>query len=174
MYDRGTIHEDPRFEMSIGVQLTDQPKRSEKHDALDVFLGRWTARGMSFGNTDQSGSDPKANGQAWLSTHEARWHTGSFFLVQDERADIAGYRFDTLSVMGVGDEGEYFARSFENHGFYRDYPVRRDDEVWVLTGPLERATISFTDGNRKQVITWEWKPDDEWQPLCDRIAIRVD
>ena len=149
--------------------------RDAKHDALDVFLGKWTARGTSYGGTDQSGEDPKNNGETWVSTHEGAWHTGSFFLVQDERSDIAGSRFDTLSVLGFDPEtGRYFARSFENHGFYRHYHIERAGNVWTLTGDTERATTTFADGDRTQEIVWEWKPGDVWLPLCDRIAVRVD
>ncbi len=152
---------------------TQTPVRGAKHDALNVFLGKWTAHGTSYGGTDQSGDDPKANGEPWMSTHEGAWHTGSFFLVQDERADIAGSRFDTLSVMGVDlDTGEYFARSFENHGFYRNYKAAKQDNIWNLIGETERAKIEFADGNRTQIIAWEWKRNGKWLPLCDRTAVR--
>lgn len=150
------------------------PLRGAKHGALDCFLGEWNAEGTSFGGTDQSG-DPKAHGEPWLSTHTAKWHTGSFFMVQDERATIAGRVFDTLSVMGVDPEsGDYFARTFENHGFYRNYKLARDAKVWTLTGATERARIEFSDDHQKQVINWEWKPGDCWLPLCDRTAVRTD
>ena len=151
-----------------------EPQRDERHDALSVFLGTWSAHGTSFGGTDQSGDDPKGNGETWVSTHEAKWHTGRFFLVQDERADIAGARFDTLSVLGVGDNGAYFSRGFENHGFYREYKVARDGQTWRFDGETERATVVFEDDDRRQVWTWEWKPKDAWLPLCDRVAERVD
>ena len=155
--------------------MTESPARNANHEALNVFLGKWTARGMSFGGTDQSGDDPKSNGEPWFSTHEGAWHTGAFFLVQDERADIAGSRFDTLSVLGVDSEtGEYFARSFENHGFYRHYRIARVGNVWTLTGDTERSTTTFDDSDRTQNIKWEWKRGDAWLPLCDRIAVRVD
>jgi len=74
---------------------TQPPICGAKHDALNVFLGKWTAHGTSYGGTEQSGDDPKANGERWISTHEGARHTGSSFPVQDERADIAGSRFDT-------------------------------------------------------------------------------
>ena len=54
------------------------PVRSSAHDALSVFLGEWRAEGMSFGGPDKSGTDPKATGVPWVSTHTARWHTGDF------------------------------------------------------------------------------------------------
>ena len=38
------------------------PKRGREHDALSVFIGNWKADGTSYGGTDQSGADPKANG----------------------------------------------------------------------------------------------------------------
>ena len=148
--------------------------RNRAHDRLSAFLGDWRAEGMSFGGTDQSGADPKANGVPWVSTHTARWHTGDFFLVQDERAQIDGKPFDTLSVLGVeaGDKG-CFARTFENHGFYRHYSLSVDDRTWLLEGETERARTVFDAKGDTQTITWEWLRDGKWLPLCDRVATRV-
>jgi hypothetical protein len=41
---------------------------------------------------------------------------------------------------------------------------------------MERATITFSDDNRRQRIVWEWRqtPDGEWLPLCERVAVRTD
>ena len=141
--------------------MTDAPQRDARHEALPVFLGRWTARGTSYGGTDQTGADPRANDEPWVSTHEATWHTGGCFLVHDERADVGGY----------------FSRGFENHGFSHDYAVTRDGDTWRFAGPTERATLRLEAGGRRQVVTWEWKPEGPegaWRPLCDRTAERVD
>ena len=150
------------------------PNCGGTHDALSIFLGEWHAEGMSFGGTDQSGVDPKANGVPWVSTHTARWHTGEFFLIQDERAKIGGAIFDTLSLMGVEpDAGNYFARTFENHGFYRHYALSVDGGTWLLEGPTERARTVFDADGNTQTIAWEWLQDGKWLPLCDRVAKRV-
>lgn len=154
--------------------MTETPQRNNLHDALGAFIGKWTARGISFGGTDQSGDDPKSNGELWISTHEASWHTGRFFIVQDERADIAGSRFDTFSLLGVSDDGTYFSRSIENHGYYRDYKVTREGSIWRFEGSTERASVTFEDEGRRQVWKWEWKPGETWLPLCDRVAEKVD
>ena len=149
------------------------PERGPKHEVLEVFAGRWKAEGTAFGESEPD--DPRANGQRWESTHHAYWHTGEFFLVQDERAIVGGASFDTLAVMGVDSKsGEYFSRGFENHGFYRHYRMTVDGKVWRIDGETERATIEFTDDDRRQVIHWEHKPEDRWLPLCDRVATRVD
>lgn len=148
--------------------------RNSKHETLAVFLGKWTAHGTSFGGTDQTGDNQKTNGQVWVSTHEACWHTGRFFVVQNERADIAGGRFDTLSILGVDDDGSYFSRSIENHGFYRDYKVTCEGDSWRFVGATERATVVFDDGGKRQVWSWEWKPRNAWLPPCDRVAERVE
>ena len=152
------------------------PKRGDKHEALSVFLGEWKAEGTSYGGTEQPADDPKRNGVSWASTHTGRWHTGEFFLIQDEKARLGGEDvFDTLSVMGVDPQtGKYFARSFENHGFHRHYDVAVDGNAWTVTGEHERARIEFSVDNRKQIIVWEWKPEEQWLPLCDRTAIRID
>ena len=156
-------------------EIETPPKRNIKHEALEVFLGKWNAEGISYGGTDQSGADPRANGVPWTSTHSTRWHTGEFFLIQDERARVDGAVFDTLSMIGVdAPTGKYFARTFENHGFYRDYPLSMDGDVWTLSGKTERASISLSDHNRRQTIIWEWKQKGKWLPLCDRTATRQD
>jgi Protein of unknown function (DUF1579) len=150
------------------------PIRGPAHAALSVFLGEWRAEGTSFGGTDQSGSDPKANGVPWVSKHTARWHTGDFFLIQDERAQLDGEAFDTISIMGAepGTDG-YFARTFENHGFYRHYDLSVDHRTWVLKGKTERARTVFSADGQTQTISWEWLRVGKWLPLCDRIASRV-
>lgn len=149
-------------------------ERNHKHDALAVFLGHWEARGTSYGD-GQDDADPRANGVPWISTHTGHWHTGKFFLIQDERARPGGAVFDTLSIMGVDAEtGVYFARTFENHGFYRHYKLSVDGKVWTLTGETERATTTFSEDNRRQDIIWEWRPNGRWLPLCERVATRTD
>ena len=150
------------------------PVRGPKHEALAVFLGNWRAEGTSFGGSDQTGENASAGGAPWMSTHVSRWHTGEFFLIQDEKATLTATVFDTLSIMGVDENtGGYFARTFENHGFYRHYQVTVNGKTWQLIGDTERARIVFSDNDRTQVITWEWKPDTEWLPLCDRTAVRI-
>ena len=150
------------------------PVHGSAHEALSIFRGEWRAEGISFGGADQSGTDPKANGVPWVSTHTARWHTGNFFLIQDERAKIGGAAFDTLGVMGLESGGKgYFARTFENHGFYRHYHLSVDDRTWTLVGETERARTVFAADGNTQTITWEWLRDGKWLPLCDRVATRV-
>jgi len=68
--------------------------------------------------------------------------------------------------------GRYFARSFENHGFYRHYEVAVEGRVWTLSGESERARIELNEDGRRQTIAWEWRPNDVWLPLCDRVATR--
>ena len=150
------------------------PVRGSAHDALSVFLGEWRAVGTSYGGTDQSGVDPKANGVPWVSTHTARWHTGGFFLMQDERAMISGAAFDTISIMGVEPGTDsHFAHTFENHGFYRHYHLSVDARTWLFEGETERARTIFNEAGDTQTIAWEWLQGGKWLPLCDRVARRV-
>ena len=160
----------------MSKEVTDAaPVHRSMHHALSVFLGEWHAEGVSFGGTDQSGADPKANGVPWVSTHTARWHTGEFFLIQDERAKIGAAAFDTLSILGVDPyERGYLARTFENHGFYRHYDMSFDGRTWLLNGKAERARTEFDSAGNTQTITWEWLRNGVWLPLCDRVATRVD
>ena len=148
------------------------PERGPRHDALEVFLGDWEAEGESFGGPDQDPRNPRASPTRWISTHHGSWHTGKFFLIQDERAQV-DRPFDTLSIMGWDEAtGRYFAHSFENHGFYRRYDVAAKGRVWTLSGDTERARIELSEDGRRQTIAWEWRPKDVWLPLCDRVATK--
>ena len=153
------------------------PKRGAEHQALEAFLGRWQAEGWPYGNPKQKADQPKALRESWTSTHEARWHTGEFFLVQVENAVVGPFGsppFDTLSIMGVDPQtGRCFARTFENHGFARLYEVGRDGTLWTFSGATERARIEFSHGGDRQAHTWEWLHDGQWLPLCDRVAVRA-
>ena len=93
------------------IEDAPQPERSADHEALAAFLGRWKAEGTAYGAPDQSADDPKGNGAPWVSEHHGYWHTGEFFLVQDERARPGGKVFDTLSIMGVDPEYESYVRA---------------------------------------------------------------
>ena len=111
------------------------PRREAAHEALAVFLGEWRAEGRSYGATGQPKGAPCVKPMPWKSTHTGRWHSGEFFLIQDERAVTGTAPFDTLSIMGWDAEnGRYFARTFENHGFERRYDVTVDGRVWTFSG----------------------------------------
>ncbi|NML16098.1 DUF1579 family protein [Azohydromonas caseinilytica] len=150
-------------------------QRSALHDALNAFLGTWHATGQSYGERRQTWMAPRAAPSAWTSTHTAYWHSGGFFLVQNERAQVDGSPFDTLSLIGVDARtGHGFVHSFENHGFERRYHLMHEGRVWTLSGDTERARVVFSADGRTQNIHWEWRPEDGWLPLCDRVAVRVD
>jgi|APMI01.1.fsa_nt_gi hypothetical protein len=152
------------------------------HHELGVFIGNWQAEGTTYGGPDQNPTDPKAERHPWRSIHTARWYSGEFFVVQDEHANGP---FDTLMLLGWdAEEGRYFARTVSNLGFARDYTMELTGSdgsdgadgglTWRLSGASERATYRFVDDGRNQEISWEWRPDGEWLPLCDRTARRID
>ena len=159
--------------MSKQNQLRVTPERGAQHDVLDVFRGDWKAEGLSFASPDQNVQNPRGNSTQWTSTHSTRWHTGQFFLIQNERAQVNG-SFDTLSVLGWDEDADrYFASTFDNHGFYRHYDVTVEGNVWTISGKTERARIELSDAGKRQTINWEWQPKDTWLPLCDRIATKL-
>ena len=150
------------------------PTRGPLHEALEAFVGEWQAEGWSYGNLPQDPEHPKAKRQAWRSTSHVGWHTGRFFLIEDERCMLDGQApFDTHSVRGVDAGGRLFAACFENHGFERRYELTVQGRVWTWTGAHERARVEFSVDGHRQTVVWEWKPKDRWLPLCDREAVKV-
>jgi hypothetical protein len=150
------------------------PKPIEPHHALKVWVGNWHVEGISA-VPDDSGS-PRANATApWKSDEQYEMLDGDYFLVQRWKADVGGAPFNGLGVIGYDDRsGAYVARSFENHGYYRNYTVKRQGNTWTFEGDTERARYDFSDDGTSCLIHWEFKPDGKtWQTLCDRTARKV-
>jgi hypothetical protein len=157
------------------VSQPPQPVRTALHDALEMFVGDWRAEGWAYGDPNQSIGNPKAAPKPWRSTQSARWHSGRFFLLQDEKAHRGADPLDTVSVLGLdAASGRLFALMFESHGVQRRYEVHVDGRRWTFDGPGERALIAFSADGRAQRIVWEWKSRGRWLPLCERTAVRVD
>lgn len=136
---------------------------TKENEVLAVFLGDWSATGTAYGADHE--------GAPWRSVHSARWHTGNFFIIQDERANGP---FDTMSYLGWDAERHaYFSWNIENHGFARQYLLKHNGQTWTLTGDTERAIITFSDDGRTQTHHWEFRPNGQWITLCDRVATRI-
>ena len=84
--------------------------------------------------------------------------------------------FQGIAIISWDDTNKHFVtRSYENHGFIRDYLTSVDGETWTFTGETERARVEFADGGDTQKIAWEWRQvGEDWLPLCDRVAKRVE
>ena len=150
------------------------PKRSAEHERLGVFLGSWHAEGDSFA-AGQTKENPRGLVEKWVSDETFEWLPGQFFMLQRWDAMTGANAFKGLAIVSFDEKaGTYTTRSYENHGFIRDYITSVDGDVWSFAGDTERARVEFTDGCKTQKIAWEWrKPGEAWLPLCDRVARRV-
>ena len=141
------------------------PRRGPEHEKLAVFVGHWHAEGTNY--------DIDGKTSPWVSDEHVEWLPGRFFVVQRWHANPDA-PFIGMGVIGYDAEAKrYFTHSFENHGFFRQYEMRVDGDIWTFTGPSERARVEFADNGDTQKIHWEFKPDKKWLPLCDRVAKRV-
>ena len=152
----------------------ESPIRGAEYDRLEVFVGKWHAEGDSYA-AGQKKDDPRGVVEKWVSNETCDWLPGKFFIMQQWDAMTGANEFKGTAIMSHNPEtGDYTTRSYENHGFIRDYVTRVDGDVWTFTGGTERARIEFTDDGKEQKITWEWRPDGKtWLPLCDRVAKRA-
>lgn len=151
------------------------PERGPEHDLLDVFVGKWHAEGLSYGE-GQSKEDPKGTAVKWVSDETYAWFEGKFFLVHHWDALTGDHPFKRMSIIGYDDaKGAYFVSTFENHGFHPVYELSVRDNTWTFSGEAQRATVVVSDDKNTMTFTWEWKNDGvNWLPLCDRKAVRVE
>ncbi len=156
-------------------KATDQPsKSSAAHQYMNVFIGKWHAEGESYA-VGQTKKEPRGSVEKWVSDETYDWLPGKFFVIQNWDAKTGTNPFKGTAIINLdADTGNYATRSYENHGFIRDYITKVEGDTWTFVGDTERARIEFTDGGKTQVIAWEWrKPGEVWLPLCDRVAKRV-
>jgi hypothetical protein len=163
------------MEVRVAVHLTTAiPKRAAPHERLQVFIGKWHAEGTSYA-AGQTKQYPRGATEKWLSDETFEWLPGQFFVMQRWDATTGANAFQGTAIISWDTTSQqYMTRSYENHGFVRDYVTRLEGETWNFTGDSERARVEFIDGGNIQNIAWEWRqPGEDWLPLCDRIARRT-
>ena len=149
-------------------------KPGATHQRMNAFIGTWHAEGESYA-VGQTKKDPRGSVEKWISDETCKWLPGQFFVIQTWDAKTGKSPFKGTAIISHdADTGTYMTRSYENHGFVRDYITSVDGDVWSFSGDTERARIEFMDGGKTQKIAWEWrKAGEAWLPLCDRVARRV-
>ena len=160
--------------------MTDQsepmvPRPGAAQRRLEVFIGRWHAKGESFAD-GQRADDPRAFAVPWTSDETYEWLPGGFFVLHRWDA-MAGKRvFKGAEIIGY-DEAErgYFTRFFDNAGFHPEYTARVDGNTWTFLEASTRATVTVSDDGKSISFRWEWRSGGpDWLPLCDRVATRVE
>lgn len=151
------------------------PKLGPAHKRLAAFAGKWRAEGQSFGGKNQGAKHPRANAEKWISKETTAWHSGNFFLVQQEDATVGRDKLITHAIIGYDQrKKQYFSHAVENHGFYRRYAVTARGRVWTFDSGTERACIEFSRDGKTQKVLWEWRPKGtKWLPLCERTNVRA-
>ena len=139
------------------------------HEALEVFVGRWRANGTSYGD-GQSADDPRASAVPWTSDESYAWLPGGLFLVHRWDALVGDQPFEGIEILGVDDEGHYFAELFDDSGNRVEYKVARAGDTWTFADAESRATATI-EAPGEIAWNWEWRPSgDAWLPLCERSA----
>lgn len=149
-------------------------KLGAAHEKLHVFIGKWHAEGQSYA-VGQTKKNPHGSVEKWVSDETYDWLPGKFFVVQQWDAKTGQNPFKGTAIINHDAEtGDYTTRSYENHGYIRDYVTTVNGDIWTFKGDSERARIEFADGGKTQNIAWEWRqPGEDWMPLCDRVAKRL-
>jgi len=151
------------------------PQRSAAHRQLDVFVGTWRARGLSFGGPEQVAADPRALAVSWTSEETYEWLPGGFFMLHTWDAKVGTHPFKGTEILGYDEsEGGYFSRMFDNGGNHPEYTATVNGNVWIFTEESTRAAVTMSNDGNRMDLRWEWRQGEgEWLPLCDRTANRV-
>lgn len=141
---------------------------------LDVFIGKWHAEGQSYAEGQQK-DNPLASAVPWISDESYEWLAGNFFILHTWDAKLGDSVFIGTEIIGYDEkEGGFFTRFFDNGGFHPDYKATVNGNVWNFTAASSRAKVTVDDDKNKMFFKWEWrKEENDWLPLCDRVATRI-
>ena len=141
---------------------------------LDVFIGKWHAEGQSYAEGQQK-DNPLASAVPWTSDESYKWLPGNFFILHKWDAKLGDNAFIGTEIIGYDEKkGVFFTHFFDNAGFHPEYKATVDVNVWNFTEPSSRAKVTVDNDKNKMTFHWEWrKEDNDWLPLCDRVATRI-
>ncbi|MEP6713210.1 MAG: DUF1579 family protein [Ferruginibacter sp.] len=151
-----------------------QLNQQEMLKQLDVFVGKWHAEGKSYADGQQK-DNPLASAVPWISDETYEWLPGNFFLLHRWNAKAGVREFIGTEIIGYDKkEGSFFTHFFDNSGFNPNYKATVDGNVWKFTEPSSRVKLTVDDDKNKMTFNWEWRQEDnDWLPLCDRVATRI-
>ncbi len=157
--------------METNQKNSEQLNQQETLKQLDVFVGKWHAEGKSYADGQQK-DNPYASAVPWISDETYEWLPGNFFVLHTWDAKLGDKHFIGTEIIGYDEkEGGFFTHFFDNSGFHPNYKVTVDGNVWNFTEPSTRAKVTVDDDENKMTFNWEWrKEDNDWLPLCDRVA----
>jgi hypothetical protein len=160
--------------MEVNQNDTKQLDQKVALRKLDVFIGKWHAEGQSYAYVQQKGK-PNALTEPWISDESYEWLPGNFFVLHNWDAKVGDSVFIGTEIIGYDEkENGFFTHFFDNSGFHPNYKATVKGNIWNFVEPSSRAKVTFDDDKNKMTFNWEWrKQDNNWLPLCDRVATRI-
>lgn len=162
MSDSSTPGEARVVQVAAGRERTDRQAavRDERHEALDVLIGRW----INEGRTVAAGGVPSV---PILTSDVYEWAPGGFFVVHSAHGRIGGASVGGVEVIGV--DGDAYASTFyDSFGNVHTSRVEIDGDVIRWIGERTRCTVMLTDAGTTQVAHHESSPDGRtWTASMD-------
>jgi hypothetical protein len=151
--------------VAAGVEQTDRavPVRDERHQALEVLIGKWINEGRTAG----------VPSQAILTSDVYEWAPGGFFVLHSAFGRIGDTAVGGVEMIGVYEDA-YRSTFYDSFGNVHHSRLEIDGDVLRWTGERTRSTVTLTDGGRTQVVQHEASADGvNWAPSMDVTLRKV-
>jgi hypothetical protein len=154
--------------VAAGVEQTDRavPVRDERHQALEVLIGKWINEGRTIG----AAGVPSV---AILTSDVYEWAPGGFFILHSAFGKIGETAVGGVEMIGVHDDA-YRSTFYDSFGNVHHSRLEIDGDVLRWIGERTRSTVTLTDGGRTQVVHHEASADGvNWAPSMDVTLRKV-
>jgi hypothetical protein len=144
-------------------------------DKLNVFIGKWKTEGTSYAE-GSSDDDLKSSSVSMASEETFEWILDGAFIIHNWNGNVGKAAFKGMEIIGYDKKSNiYTSNFFDNAGNCPTYKLRVNNNAWTYTGELQKAIFEFSDDGNTIKIHWDWKKpgSENWLPLCDLKAIKI-
>jgi hypothetical protein len=144
------------------------PERSEWHERLGVFIGKWINEGATVAG-DGMDSVPIVTSDVY------EWAPGGFFVIHSAYGRIGGIDVGAIEMIGVAPGGgAYRSRLFDSMGNESVSLLTLDNGIWHWRGERSRCAATFRADGRVQMAHHERSPDGHtWEASMDVVLTKV-
>jgi hypothetical protein len=156
------------IDVAAGIETTASPVplRDARHEALEVFIGKW----INEGHTVASSETPSL---PIVTSDVYDWAPGGFFVIHTAYGKIGDTSVGGVEVIGV-DGDAYRSTFYDSFGNVHTSRLEIDGDVIKWFGDRTRCVAVMTDGGSTQVARHEVMiAGGTWAPSMDVTLRKV-
>lgn len=138
------------------------PVSENEHKVLESVIGNWINEGHIVGTNEKI-----------LTSDRYEWIPGKFFVLHKAYGLMGEVEVGGTEIIGYDQEKkEYYSTFYDSQGNINHDSITIKDNTWIWSGQSHRATVEFTENNKKQTVKHEHLDQDGKWILSMEVILR--